>query len=164
MVQAIPTFDGICLEEKRVEVLGAQESGDNVVAEIRVTTAVRLVREGGKWSMTEIRLGDRRWEKANQILILLDDQRVEATHTQLQQVNRVVHQPLASEGAVPQVVTLTTLVNALYPTFLETVVRLDPWSNSFIYEPLSLREYRLTSSGAEGVAGTTDDLSVEARP
>ena len=163
MAQSIRTFDGLSLEEERVEVLGGWESGDSIVAEIRVTTAVRLVRERGKWRMAEIRLGDRRWEKTDHILMLLDEQRIEATRTQLQQVNRVVHQHLESEGAVPQVVTLTARVNALYATFLETVVRFDAWSDSFLYEPLSLREYRLRSPGADGVAGMADDLSVETR-
>ncbi len=162
--RAAGTFDGLSLEEDQVEVLGTRKSGDSILAEIRVTTAVRLVRKGGEWRIAEIRLGDRRWEKADHILAILHQERTETTLTRLGQLHRAVHRHLESEGTVPQVQTSTALVDALYPRFLAEAVRLDAWSNSFIYEPLSLRDYRLRSPGADGEAGTADDIAADSHP
>ena len=161
VVDAIRTFDDLSLDEKQVEILTARESGDTILAEVRVTTAVRLVRREGKWELAEIRLGDRRWEKADHILTLLDEQRLETTKGRLRQLRQAMHRHLEQEGTVPQVETFTALVDVLYPGFLEEAVRLDAWSNPFIYEVNSVREYDLRSAGADGVDGTIDDVSVE---
>ena len=161
VVDAIRTFDDLSLDEKQVEILTARESGDTILAEVRVTTAVRLVRSEGKWELAEIRLGDRRWEKADHILTVLDEQRRETTKDRLRQLRQAMHRHLESEGTVPQVETFTALVDILYPGFLEEAVRLDAWSNPFIYEVVSAREYDLRSAGADGLDGTIDDVSVE---
>ncbi len=161
VVDSIRVFDGLSLDKKQVEILSAKESGDTILAEVRVTTAVRLVRSEGKWELAEIRLGDRRWEKADHILALLDEQRLETTRGRLRQLRQAMQSHLESEGTVPQVETFTALVDVLYPVFLEEAVRLDAWSNPFVYEATSARQYGLRSSGADGVVGTADDISME---
>ena len=161
VADSVRVFDGLSLDQKQVEILSAEESGDTILAEIRVTTAVRLVRSEGKWELAEIRLGDRRWEKADHILTLLDEQRLETTRGLLRQLHQAMQSHLESEGTVPQVETFTALVDVLYPAFLEEAVRLDAWSNPFVYEVTSASQYGLRSPGADGVDGTTDDISVE---
>ena len=161
VVDSIRVFDGLFLDEKQVEILSAQESGDTILAEVRVTTAVRLVRSKGKWKLAEIRLGDRRWEKADHIRTLLDEQRLETTKGRLRELRQAMQSHLESEGTVPQVDTFSALVDVLYPVFLGEAARLDAWSNPFIYKVVSARQYGLRSSGADGVEGTSDDISVE---
>ena len=161
IADSVRTFDGLSLDEEQVEILTAQESGDTILAEVRVTTAVRLVRSEGKWELAEIRLGDRHWEKADHILTLLDEQRLETTKGRLRQIRQAMHRHLELEETVPQVETFPALVDVLYPGFLEKAVRLDAWSNPFIYEVISAREYDLRSTGADGVDGTIDDISLE---
>ena len=164
VADSVRTFDGLSLDHERVEILSARESGDTILAEVRVTTAVRLVRTTGKWQLAEIRLGDRRWEKADHILTWLDEQRVETTRDQLRQLRQAMQSHLDAEGTVPQVETFAALVDVLYPVFLKEAVRLDAWSNPFLYEATSAREYGLRSSGADGIDGTTDDISMEDLP
>ncbi len=161
VANSIRVFDGLSLDKKQVEILSAEESGDTILAQVRVTTAVRLVRNEGKWELAEIRLGDRRWEKADHILTLLDEQRLETTRGRLRQLRQAMESHLESEGTVPQVETFTALVDVLYPAFLKKAVRLDAWSNPFIYEVTSADQYGLRSSGADGVDGTMDDISME---
>ncbi len=164
VANSVRNYDGLALDQEHVEILTAQESGDTILAEIRVTTAVRLVKREGKWELAEIRLGDRRWEKADHILTLLDEQRLETTKGRLHQLHQAMHRHLESEGTVPQVETFPALVDVLYPGFLEQAVRLDAWSNPFIYEVRSPRECDLRSAGADGVDGTIDDVSMETLP
>ena len=161
IADSVRTFDGLSLDQEQVEILTAQESGDTILAEIRVTTAVRLVRSEGKWELADIRLGDRRWENVDHILTLLDEQRLETTKGRLRELRQAMHRHLDSEGTVPQVETFPALVDALYPGFLERAVRLDAWANPFIYEVISAREYDLRSAGPDGADGTMDDLSME---
>ena len=161
VAKSVRTFDGLSLNQDQVEVLTAKRSGDSLLAEVRVTTAVRLVRREGKWEVAEIRLGDRRWEKADHILALLDEQRLETTKGRLLQLREAMHRYFETEGLVPQVETFTALVDVLYPGSLGQAVRLDAWSNPFLYEVLSTRDYDLRSSGADGVQGTMDDISLE---
>lgn len=161
VVKAIQTFDGLSLKKEQIEILEIRELGDTIVAEIRVNTAVRLVKEKSKWRIAEIRLADRKWENADHILMLLEKQRKEATRIRLEELNQGVHRYIESEGKVPSVRTSRELVDSLYPEFVDNLVCLDAWSNPLIYKALSIREYRLISVGADGIQGTSDDISLE---
>ena len=164
VADSVRSLDGLALKEDQVEVVSTRESGDSLLAEVRVTTAVRLVKKKGKWEVDEIRLGDRRWERADHILALLDEERRQTTMGQLRQLHRAVQEHRKAKGSVPQVEEFAGLVDVLYPSFLNHPLRLDAWSNSFSYTVRSAGDYDLRSPGADGLRGTADDVVLEELP
>jgi len=84
--EQIRTFDHASLSKQQVEVQNVKEIGDHAVAEVRITTAVRLVKKDGTWVIEEFRIGDRRWERAEHILAVINEERTETT---LQQLNLI---------------------------------------------------------------------------
>ncbi len=47
----VRTFENASLSDRQVEVDNVREMGDHAVADVRITTAVRLIKKDGKWSV-----------------------------------------------------------------------------------------------------------------
>ncbi len=157
-------FDGLDLPASQVEVVKLEESGDFAIAELRVSTAVKLVRKGDGWEVDEVRLGDRRWEKAETILAALGLEREKETRTRMQQVASGVRLYFAQENRLPAVDGFTALIDLLTPRYLQAVVRLDAWSQPFSYRALSERSFELRSAGPDGEFETGDDVVLREGP
>lgn len=155
---AVRTFDNLSLREDQIEVEDVTEAGNQLVAEIKVTTAVRMVKKEGKWVIEEIRLADRRWEKAEHILAVINQKRSEATRRELEQLRAAIARYQAANTQVPQAQNHDELVNLLTPDYLAEVIRIDAWSNPFSYKALSKASYDLRSAGPDEILGTPDDL------
>lgn len=156
--EAVRLFDNALLSADQVEVKSVTKSGDLVIAEIQVATAVKMVKKNGTWVVDEIRIGDRRWEKAEHILAVINEERKEATREQLGLISEGIRRYAEKHGQVPQVTRFEALVDVLASHYVGPVVRIDAWSNSFAYRPLSLNAYDLRSAGPDGALGTADDV------
>lgn len=154
----VANFDGLALPRESVEVQSVQVLGDHAVAEVEVKTALKLIRKDGNWQIDEVRLGDRRWEKAEHILRILNQERTATTQEHLNLLVEGIEHYRRVQGRVPQVSDFEALVNHLTPYYMEPVVRIDAWSNPFSYEPLAPDQYDLRSAGPDGKLQTPDDV------
>lgn len=155
---AVRRLDNADLKEDAVEILQVTESGDFAIAEVRVKTAFKLRRKGDAWVVDEIRIGDRRWEKAETILAAINAKRADDTRLLLDEMTDAISIYARRQGRVPQAADFESLVDALSPHDLKRVVRLDAWSNPFFYQPLSENAFDLRSAGPDGQFQTGDDL------
>lgn len=154
----VRTFDGADLKKEDVEIVDVQERGDHAVVEIRVRTAVKMARKDGKWVLEEVRLADRRWEKTETILNLLEQTRSDTTSLQLQAVAGALRKYREEKGEVPPTGDYAELMDFLFPAYLEQIIRIDAWSRPFAYRKLSDGGFELRSAGSDGKFGTSDDL------
>ena len=158
---AVRNFDNLSLPKESVEVTDVRGSGDKVVAEITVKTAIKMTRRNNKWELEEVRLGDRRWEKASHILTVLEGERIATTREQLKKILAGIHRYQGSQGEVPAAANFEKLIDTLSPTYLKPVIRIDAWSNRFFYRTTAEGGYDLRSAGPDGAVGTGDDLIAE---
>lgn len=161
IVTPIRTFAGADLKADQIQIDELRESGDQAIAEITVKTAVRMKKENGQWVIDEIRLGDRHWEKAENILAAIQTRRTQRTSGQLNQIAGGIRGYQADRGSLPQAEDFEALIDMLAPRFLQQVVRLDAWSRPFRYRLLAGGGYDLRSSGPDGYFDTEDDLVSE---
>ena len=156
--EQVRTFAHASLSEQQVEVQNVEEIGDHAVAEVRITTAVRLVKKNGTWVIEEFRIGDRRWEKAEHILALINEKRAETTRQQLKVITEGIRRYTDVNHQIPQASSFEELMDLLSPQFHNQVVRIDAWSNPFSYQTKGADGYDLKSAGPDGDLGTPDDL------
>lgn len=156
--ESVRQFDGLELPRKQVEIVEVQESGDFAIAELRVSTAAKLRKENGRWVIDEIRLGDRRWEKAATILAALRTERENQTHQTMQRLAVGIEEYREKEGKPPAAESFEALVDLLAPDYLAEVIRLDAWARPFEYRLISAQQFELRSAGSDGVFQTEDDL------
>ncbi|MEE8348834.1 MAG: type II secretion system protein GspG [Acidobacteriota bacterium] len=154
----VRTFDGASLDENQVEVTNLRELGDHATAEIQITTGVKLVKKDGKWLIEEFRIGDRRWEKAEHILALINEKRTTTTLDQMDLISEGIERYARLNQRIPQVFDSEELATLLFPRFQSQFTPTDGWANPFSYQPRGEREYELRSLGPDGRFGTPDDL------
>jgi len=156
----IRTFDNASLADNQVKVDNVRELGDHAVAEVQITTAVRLIKKDGKWLIEEFRIGDRRWEKAEHILAVINEKRTETTLQQMSLIREGIRNYADLNNQAPQVASFEELMDILSPQFQSRIVRIDSWSNPFFYRAIGVNDYALSSAGPDGNMGTPDDLVV----
>jgi hypothetical protein len=157
----VRTFDGASLDEKQVEVTNVQEMGDHATAEVRITTGVKMVKENGKWVIEEFRISDRRWEKTEHILALINEQRTTTTLEQINLMTEGIERYAKLNQRIPQISDSEALAAILFPRFQGQFTPTDAWANPFYYRPRGDRKYELRSLGPDGRFGTPDDLIAE---
>ena len=99
---AVRNFDNLGLTDKEIEVLSTQEMSGNAIAELKIRTAVKLVKKQGIWVVDEVRIGDRRWEKAEHILAVINQKRAETTRNMLEAIGSGIDRYTAANGRLPQ--------------------------------------------------------------
>lgn len=137
-----------------------RETSDYASAEVQITTGVKMKREGSRWVLEEVRLDDRHWEKVSRITKALNQIRRDDTREMLTTISDSIRRYEETNGRVPQVDSLETLIDILNPAYLERVLRLDAWSNPFRYLAKSPSSYELRSAGEDAKFGTQDDIAV----
>lgn len=154
----IRTLDNAELDPEAVEVVRVRQSGKQAVAEVTIKTAVRMRKEGDKWVLQDVRLGDRRWESIDRILEAIEQSRSEQTAREMDQVKAGIEQYIQEKGEVPLVKSFDKLVDTLNPSFLPVVIRIDAWWNPYRYQVMSISKFELRSAGPDGEFDTGDDL------
>ena len=164
LAESINRATALQLKEADVEIIETRKSGNALLAEVKVKTALKFVREEGRWELDEIRLADRRWEKASHILAVLDRERTQTTLHTLREIDGAILLYRNEEGRVPQVADFNHLMDALTPRFLDRIIRLDSWSNPLVYRAHTATAYSLSSMGPDGTDGSGDDIRYEEAP
>jgi len=156
----IAELDAGSLGKDAVTVESVTQSGGSLVVETRVKSAFRLERSAGRWEVKEIRVGNREWEDVGVLIDAIDSAKTARTRAMLETVMDAVGKYHAKNGAIPVFRDYVSLTDALYPEFLNPLLRLDAW-----HQPLAVRlegsdSIRLLSGGADGRSGTRDDIEV----
>ena len=150
------------LGKNQVAVKNIRQVKDSAVAEIEISTAVKMKRDKERWVIEEIRIADRRWEKVDHLLAVLEYQRTATTQKQMNQISSGIKIYKQQEGTLPKAHTFKELIDVLSPSYLKSVIRIDAWSNPFFYRPIGTDEYDLRSAGPDGLLQTTDDMTTKA--
>ena len=158
VADAVRQFDDLNLTEKEIKVLSTQEMGDHAIAEVEVRTALKLTRRGGRWQIDEVRIGDRRWEKADHIRAVLNEERRKTTTVQLQKVSAGVRRYFEEQGKTPAVADFRALMAILTPGYMAEPYAEDAWAVPFEYRRLGTNGFELRSAGPDRQLGTVDDL------
>lgn len=149
---------GADLDDEKIKISEIRESGDYATANVEVTMGVKMKREGRRWTLDEIRIDDRHWEKVSRLVEALDQVRREDTRKMIDAISNSIRGYEALEGKVPQVDSFETLIDLLNPAYLDRVIRLDAWSNPFRYEAAGMSSFELRSAGKDGKFGSKDDV------
>jgi len=157
--EAVAHFDNLDLSENEIEILSTQELGGQAIAQVQIKTAVKLAKKNDRWVVDEVRIGDRRWEKADHIRAVLRSQRTETTRKELQAIGSGIRRYSEREGNLPQVSDFRALVAVLTPQYLPEAMDLDAWSNAYAYRRVSPQVVEVRSSGPDRLYGTQDDLT-----
>ncbi|OLC56241.1 MAG: hypothetical protein AUH92_00595 [Acidobacteria bacterium 13_1_40CM_4_69_4] len=96
-------------------------------------------------------------QAAGEVLHSLDQGKVVGTKSTMEALGRALAAYSVDRGGYPQGTSLQQASAALVPVFLPSAVTVDAWGNNFVYESAG-PSFTLTSLGADGRAGTADDL------
>ena len=154
----VRTFDTAEFSKEQVKVEEIKYMGSHAVAIVTIKTAVKMTKEDEQWVIDEVRIGDRRWEKAEFIISVLNGKRTARTRSDLDKFSSGISQYQSQHSKLPAAKNFEELIDALAPDYLGQVTRLDAWSNPFFYRALSALEYDLRSAGPDGKIDTADDL------
>lgn len=154
----VRTFAKASLGQEQVKVENIRDLGDHAVAEVQITTGVKMIKKDGEWFIEEVRIGDRHWEKAEDLLTLVREKRSENTLQKMDQIAKGIARYSKVQRETPQVTNFEELMDLLSPRFLERIIRIDGWANPFSYQTQGRDNYDLRSAGPDGALKTADDL------
>lgn len=156
--ESLRQLANVNLAAEQVEILEVTESGNLAIAEVKIRTALKLKKQAdGNWILQEVRLGDRRWEKADHLLDALNVRRQADTREQLKQLGEAIKLYRTRQGKLPPAANFEELVDLLSPDHLKAIVRVDAWSNPFFYRQTG-HVFDLRSAGPDGILNTADDV------
>ncbi|MFN0112084.1 MAG: type II secretion system protein GspG [Blastocatellia bacterium] len=134
--------------------------GGSVVVEAQIETSFRVKKEKSGWQIAEVRLGDRQWESFELIEEAVKREKARRTTALLQKLADGLTAYQKERGQFAVTDEIAELLDFLSPRYLSAAPRFDLWGKQFEYRG-SASGYRLSSSGADGKAGTKDDLIIE---
>ncbi len=161
IVDGLSNLDQARLGKGQVQVEKVRRTGNHAVAEVTLKTAVKLIRIDRAWVIEEIRLGDRRWEKVETILAALDEERSLRTRSDLQLIDSAIGSYRRERGKLPPAENFRELMDHLAPEYVQPTTELDGWFNPYVFRTLSAKDYDLRSAGPDGIARTSDDVTLE---
>jgi Type II secretion system (T2SS), protein G len=151
---------GMSLSKDAVQVKQISVTANSAVVVAQIETAFRLQRDGsGAWHVAEVRVGKDKWEDVELLARALNAEKTARALTDIEMLATALDAYKRERGAYVAAETGSELVDQLHPRFLNQVIRIDPWHRPYLYKG-SARSYQLSSDGADGKPGTSDDLSV----
>ncbi len=154
----IRRFAGGDLGGDNVQIIGEVSTlGSSATAVAQVQTAFRFAREEDKWRVAEVRVGDGQWENVRLIENALDEQKRLRAEAEIELINVALENYRRERGFYVVAENERVLIDHLAPRFLARVIRVDPWNRPYNYQG-TMNSYVLSSDGADGVAGTADDI------
>ncbi len=136
-----------------------QVGGGDAIAVVNIRTALKLRKTGKDWRIQEIRIGNHRWERLEDILQALDDIKTQRTREALLEVLAATEQYRRKKGALPDFTDYVSLSDMLSPQYLPRVVRVDGWQNPFMARRTGPSTLLLFSAGPDGQFGSSDDIT-----
>lgn len=135
--------------------------GGDIVVEATFDAAFHFTTDKqGNWTVSEVRLGDRNWESLSLIESAINHEKILRTTADLRKLAAALDEFRKDRGSYVEAKTGSALLDNLSPRYLPSLIRLDAWNREFLYNG-SASAYRLSSAGADGKAGTSDDIVIE---
>lgn len=150
------------LGSKDILVTGVSQTGDNqAIAETKIKATFQFHRaKGGDWQVEAIRLGDRDWVELSAFLQAFNGVRAAQTRDRMQKLVDGIEKYRQKAGHLPAVNDIVKLTDMLAPAYMNEVIRYDGWNQELIYRFRGSDAFQLSSSGADGLAGNSDDITI----
>lgn len=156
----IASMAGIQLPSDAVRVKDISSAGNTAVVVAEVETAFRMVKDDrGKWRVSEIRTGDRRWEDLDTLMRALNVEKTARARAELESIATALESFRRERGFYVEAKSEAVLVDKLNPRYLARVIRVDPWHKPYEYEGGG-SSFVLRSAGPDGKPDTPDDVTV----
>ena len=150
------------IEGKTLEVLKVRQvGGKQAVAEASLNMVFQLARNSrGKWEVEAVRFSDGNWVQVETLRQALDMTRDRQTRQDLSKLVKAIKEYKAVHGKYPRADNLSGLNDLLYPRHMATSIRFDAWGRPLILQRTGPEGLQILSSGADGVRGNKDDISL----
>lgn len=159
----IARMAGIDLPSDAVRIKEVSSMGNSATVVAQVETAFRFSKGGdGKWQVSEIRTGDRRWEDVDMLVNALNAEKRSRARAELESIATALESYRREHGAYLESRTEAALIDSLNPRYLARVIRIDPWHQPYEYEG-SRGAFVLRSNGPDGKSNTPDDVTITSR-
>ncbi len=122
----------------------------------------RFVRQGNRWQLEAMRTGNRNWIQLSELVATVSEVKRQKALEELEAVAASLELYRKEHGFYVSAVDQAALIDHLSPVYLDTVVRLDPWHQPYLYQG-SHQHFTLRSLGADGRENTPDDIVVSNR-
>jgi hypothetical protein len=156
----IARMAGIQLPSDAVRVKDVSAMGNSATVIAQVETAFRFDKTGdGKWRVSEIRTGDRRWEDIDLLVKALNVEKTARAHAELESIATALESFRRERGFYLESKSEAALIDNLNPRYLKSVIRVDPWHQPYEYEG-SRTSFVLRSAGPDGSPNTADDVVI----
>ena len=133
--KVIARMAGIELPSDAVRIKDISAMGNSAVVVAQVETAFRLAKgDGGKWRVAEIRTGDRKWEDVDTLVRALNNEKAARARSEMETVATALKAFQRERGFYVVSDSMSALMDHLSPTYLTTVIRVDPWHQPYQYE------------------------------
>jgi len=147
-------------DKEDVDIRSASQTGpDRAIVEAELRTAFMLERINGEWVIKDVRVGKRPWERLADILSAVERVKADNTKAILEKVMAAVESYCEANGSLPEFTDYVALTDALCPTFMTPLIRLDAWRNP-LFADRTGNKVRISSSGPDGRLGNADDLEM----
>jgi Type II secretion system (T2SS), protein G len=144
-----------------VHIKNISRTGSDAIVEAQFDAAFRFAADKeGKWQAVEVRTGDRNWESIELIHTAIQKEKALRTSADLRAMATALEAYKREHGSYIEADTCSALIDNLSPKYIGSIIRLDAWSREFDYKGTGAA-YRLSSLGADGKAGTSDDIVFE---
>jgi hypothetical protein len=151
---------GIQLPSDAVRVKEVSSMGNSATVIAQVETAFRFDKSGdGKWRIAEIRTGDRRWEDVDLLVKALNSEKTSRARAELESIATALESFRRERGFYFESKSEAALLDRLNPHYISRVIRIDPWHQPYEYQG-TRTSFVLRSSGPDGKANTSDDITV----
>ena len=150
------------IEGKSLEVLKVRQvGGKHAVAEASLNMVFQLARNSrGRWEVEAVRFSDGNWVQVETLRQALDMTRDRQTRQALSTLGEAIKAYQAVHGKYPRAENLSGLNDLLYPRHMATSIRFDAWGRPLILRRTGPESLQILSSGADGIRGNKDDISL----
>jgi len=134
--------------------------GNNAIVEAQIDTAFKFTKDKTGWRVSDIRLGSGQWESLEVMKAAFNKEKTLRTQADLNSLKTAIDAFRKERGQLVPAKNIVELTDALAPTYIATVIRLDAWGHELVYAATG-KGYRLSSAGPDGKTGTSDDIALE---
>jgi Type II secretion system (T2SS), protein G len=146
--------DAVRIKTVSMQGLGLKRSALVVAV---ITADFRLTRESGSWKATAFRTGGRDWLDLAATSTAIDALKRTRATVEMNQIVAALEAYRQESGSFIVTDKHPVVIDRLNPQFLHSVIRVDPWRNSYIYKG-EANSFTLKSAGPDGKENTADDI------
>ena len=152
----------IDFKDEQIAVGKVTFSGNNqAVAEASVQMTFHLSKsKNGDWRVDSIRLGDRDWVAVEDFSAALNEVKIQNTRNKFMKLRQAMEGYREKIGSYPQADNIVKLTDLLFPAHLSEPIRFDGWNRELVYVNVDRLQWRISSSGPDGIPGNADDIVV----